>query len=147
MVPKTEAVLIIGDSNIRHLERDILKDKLLSQIPLRVDGVSGRRAMDLTATDVDRAANYRFVVVMLGNNDLGKFRNRSAELPINVACKLIAFCQVLSEKGTRVRVVKLLPKRTKYCSDTWDGTFSSKFACSKNNSTIKVVITQFRAEN
>ena len=110
MVPKTEAVLIIGDSNIRHLERDIMKDKLLSQKPLTVDGVSGRRAMDLTATDVDRAAKYRFVVVMLGKNDLEKFRNRNTELPINVACKLIAFCQVLSQKGKRVRVVKLLPR-------------------------------------
>ena len=47
---------------------------------------------------------------MVGNNDLGAFKNRPASPPIDVACKLIAVKEVLAESGTRVRVVKMLPR-------------------------------------
>ena len=51
------------------------------------------------------------MLVMVGNNDLGKFKQREAKDPTLVACKLIAFQEVLSERGRRVRVIKLLPRK------------------------------------
>ena len=111
MTPKKDAILIMGDSNIKHLRNEILCDRFLKQLPVVVDGVSGRRAMDLNVNDVELACQYRYVIIMVGNNDLGKFKHREAEDPTLVACKIIAFQEVLSERGTRVRVIKLLPRK------------------------------------
>ena len=112
MVPTTkeQAVYIIGDSNLRHLTSKLMSDRKLARLPIRVDAISGRRAGDLSAADVEKAARYRFVILMLGNNDLGAFRDRPAVSPVNVACKLIAFKEVLEDKGCRVRVIKMLPR-------------------------------------
>ena len=111
MNPKRNAILIIGDSNIKHIRNDILNDRYLKQLPIVVDGVSGRRVMDLGEKDLLFAMQFRYVVIMLGNNDLGKFKNRTAVDPKTVALKLVAFQQLLSENCTRVRVIKLLPRK------------------------------------
>ena len=106
MVPTTkeQAVYIIGDSNLRHLTSKLLSDRKLARLPIPVDAISGRRAGDLSA------ARYRFEILMLGNNDLGAFGDRPAVSPVNVACKLIAFKEVLEDKGCPVRVIKMLPR-------------------------------------
>ena len=110
MTPKKDAILIMGDSNIKNL-RNELCDRFLKQLPVVVDGVSGRRAMDLNVNDMELACQYRYVIIMVGNNDLWKFKHREAENPTLVACKIIAFQEVLSKRGTRVRVIKLLPRK------------------------------------
>ena len=110
MQEKYPEILIIGDSNLKHLSQMALKDSKLASLPIVINAVSGRRASDLDNTDLENAMKYRFVILMVGNNDLGAFRERTASPPIEVACKLIAFKELLTENGTRVRVIKMLPR-------------------------------------
>ena len=110
MQEKHPEILIIGDSNLKHLSQMALKDSKLASLPIVINAVSGRRASDLDNTDLENAMKYRFVILMVGNNDLGAFRERTASPPIDVACKLIAFKELLTDNGTRVRVIKMLPR-------------------------------------
>ena len=107
---KNPGVLIVGDSNTRHLSQEIYADRKLANLPIYLNAISGRRAMDLDHRDLENCLRFRYVVLMLGNNDLGQFRDRPAIDPELVAFKLIAFAELLLEEGTRVRVIKLLPR-------------------------------------
>ena len=49
-----------------HFTSKLLSDRKLARLPIRVDAISGRRAGDLSASDVEGAARYRFVILMLG---------------------------------------------------------------------------------
>ena len=110
MQEKYPGILIIGDSNLKHLSQMALKDSKLASLPIVINAISGRRASDLDNTDLENAMKYRFVILMVGNNDLGAFRERTTSPPIDVACKLIAFTELLTDNGTRVRVIKMLPR-------------------------------------
>ena len=110
MQEKYPEILIIADSNLKHLTQRALKDTKLASLPTVINAVSGRRASDLDNTDLENAMKYRFVILMVGNNDLGAFRERTASPPSDVACKLIAFKELLADNGTRVRVIKMLPR-------------------------------------
>ena len=51
--------------------------------------------MDLGENDLLFAMQFRYVVILLGNNDLGKFENRAAVDPKTVALKLVDIQQLL----------------------------------------------------
>ena len=116
---KIPGIMVVGDSNLRHLAGKVYRDRKLSRLPLHVDRVSGRKVADITYRDIERFAAYRYVILMVGNNDLGQFRDRSATDSIIVACNLVAVAELLQEKGCRVRVVKMLP-RTDVSADLID---------------------------
>ena len=107
---KKQEILAVGDSNLRHLQYKISIDKKLSKLPLNIDAVSGRRIGDINLRDIERFARFRYIIIMVGNNDLGNFRQRRAVDPRTVACNLIAVAEILMERGCRVRVIKLLPR-------------------------------------
>ena len=72
--------------------------------------MSERRIGDINLRDIERFARFRYIIIMVGNNDLGNFRQRRAVDPRFVACNLIAVAEILMERGCRVRVIKLLPR-------------------------------------
>ena len=51
--------------------------------------------MDLGENDLLFSMQFRYVVILLGNNDLGKFENRAAVDPKTVALKLVDIQQLL----------------------------------------------------
>ena len=50
------------------------------------------------------AAQYDYVLVACGNNDLTPFRNRPAASPLDVCANLASFVNVLKPKGVKCAV-------------------------------------------
>ena len=70
----------------------------------------GFRASFLWAKEALHAKKFSHVIIMCGNNDIGVHpRNKyPTKTPLETACRLIAFHDVLKEAGVNVAVVGLM---------------------------------------
>ena len=105
------SILVIGDSNTRHLKQDIYYDSLLSKFQIDVLAMSGMRSHELGPCVSLAAWQYDTVVVAVGNNDLADFFNIPAKPPKEVALNLASFANCTAWDGTQVFVIGVWKRR------------------------------------
>ena len=93
------SILIIGDSNVRRIRDEIVNDQLLGEFDITFLAFGGLRSNELGPMFSLAAAQYDYVIVACGNNDLAPFRNRPAASPLDVCANLASFANVLKSKG------------------------------------------------
>ena len=89
------SILIIGDSNVRRIRDEIVNDQLLGEFDITFLAFGGLRSNELRPMFILAAAQYDYVIVARGNDDLTPFRNRSATSPLDVCANLASFANVL----------------------------------------------------
>ena len=105
------SILVIGNSNTRHLKEDIYYHSLLSKFKIDVLAMSGMRSNDLGPCVSLTARQYNTVAVTVGNNDLADFFNIPAKPPKEAALNLASFANCSAWDGTQVFVIGLWKRR------------------------------------
>ena len=105
------SILVIGDSNTRHLKEDIYYDSLQSKYQIYVLAMSGMRSNKLGPCVSLAARQYNTVVVAVGNNDLADFSNIPAKPPKEVALNLASFANCTAQDGSQIFVIGLWKRR------------------------------------
>ena len=107
------SIVIVGDSNLVKLSRDIDNDNLLMEKKLTLRCRPGLRATHLDGEDLIFCSKFSLCLLMLGNNDISQHPTKSwivPESPQQTAAKLCAFAVCLEEEKTDVRVIGLMPR-------------------------------------
>ena len=105
--------LIIGDSNLLHIQRDIYNDNLLQHHDIDVFAKPGFRALFLE-NHLERALNYTHVIVICGTNDLGKHprnKNLPARSSEETSQSLINFHNFLWNRNVECYIVGAMNRK------------------------------------
>ncbi len=86
-------ILLFGDSNVYHLRKKITADPVLTLLNVDAKGIKGLRCQDLKVSMIPDG--YSHVILLVGNNDLLRYKNRDAVTPKASAQNLSNFAKKL----------------------------------------------------